>query len=509
MRSDKVLGYEYAEDSSSSQITGHAGLLPYLDLACVLGVLREVDARIGVCGKQGWMDRHHALSLALLNLAGGECVEDIRILEQDAGLCRVFREAEVYGLGRGARKEMEKRFRKGRSRTFPSPTRLYEYLDEFHAESEEAKRVPGKAFIPARNTHLTGLAEVNTALVASVQHHAPRREATLDIDATLAGTTKKEALFCYEGYRAYQPITTYWAETGMAVLSEFRDGNVPAGHEMLRILKESIACLPEGVERVRVRMDSAGYQHDVLKYCVTGDDGNRDPIEFTVSNDMTTEFRKAVMEVEEQEWKPLYRREKGRQVETGQEWAEVVYVPNAIAFGNNAPVYRYLAIRELMKQAELPGMDGTQAQTGLPFATATCSGRSYRVRGIVTNRDGYGAELIHWHYERCGKSEEAHALMKTDLAGGTLPSGKFGANAAWWGIMLLSYNLHAAMRLLALPGELKAKRLKAIRFALIDSPARLVEHSRQLFVRLARGNPALEWLIEMRRLIGGLAPSVA
>jgi hypothetical protein len=148
------------------------------------------------------MDRHHVLSLVLLNLAGGGCVEDIRILESDAGLCRVFSEAEVYGLGRGARKEMEKRFRKGRDRTFPSPTRLYEYLDEFHNEAEEAKRVVGKAFIPARNRHLEGLAELNTALLASVQRHAAHKEATLDIDATLAETTKREALFCYEGCRA-------------------------------------------------------------------------------------------------------------------------------------------------------------------------------------------------------------------------------------------------------------------------------------------------------------------
>jgi hypothetical protein len=418
-----MLGYEYAEDSSSSQITGHAGLLPYLDLACVLGVLSESDARIGVCGKQGWMDRHHVLSLVLLNLAGGECVEDIRILESDAGLCRVFGDAEVYGLGRRARKEMEKRFRKGRDRTFPSPTRLYEYLDEFHNEVEEAKRVVGKAFIPARNQHLEGLADVNTALLASVQRHAPRKEATLDIDATLAETTKKEALFCYDGYRAYQPITSYWAETGMAVVSEFRDGNVPAGHEMLRIVRESLAALPEGIERVRVRMDSAGYQHEVLKFCATGDGGKRDVIEFSVSNDMTTEFRKAVMEVADEEWKPLYRTQGSRQIETGQQFAEVVYVPNAIGFGKDAPVYRYLAIRELMRQTELPGMDGTQRMTGLPFATITSGGRSYRVKGIVTNRDVDGKELVRWHYERCGKSEEAHALMKTDLAGGTLPSG--------------------------------------------------------------------------------------
>ena len=48
--------------------------------------------------------------------------------------------------------------------------------------------------------------------------------------------------------------------------------------------------------------------------------------------------------------------------------------------------------------------------------------------------------------------------------------------------------------LAALPGGLKKKRLKAIRLALIDVPAHLVEHSRKLFIRLARGNPALEWL---------------
>ena len=153
------------------------------------------------------------------------------------------------------------RFRKGRDRTFPSPTRLYEYFDEFHNEPEEAKRVMGKAFIPSRNQHLQGLVDVNTSLLACVQRHAPHKEATLDIDATLAETTKKEALFCYDGYRAYQPTTSYWAETSLAVVSEFRDGNVPAGHDMLRIVKESHAAmrllaLPWGAEKEAAESDT-------------------------------------------------------------------------------------------------------------------------------------------------------------------------------------------------------------------------------------------------------------
>jgi len=509
MRSDGMLPYEFVEEPTSSELTGRAGLLPYIDLACVLGLLKKVDENVGVCGSQGWMDRHHILSLILLNVAGGDCVEDIGVLESDCGLCRVFRDAEKYDLSRAQRGELSKRFRKGRSRTFPSATRLYEYLNAFHNELEEVNRVKGKAFIPAKNAHLEGLGEVNKALLASVQRHAVQSEATLDIDATLQESGKRESLYCYEGYRAYQPITAYWAQTGLAVVSEFRDGNVGAGYQMLRIVKESLAALPDGVERVRVRMDSAGYQHDVLKFCASGDGGKRDVIEFTVSNDMTAEFRKAVMDIDEEEWKPLYRTERGRQVATGQQWAEVVYVPNAIAFSNNAPVYRYLAIRELVRQGVFPGMEDTQTQMDLPFATVVCCGKTYRVKGIVTNREGDADELIRWHYQRCGKSEEAHAVMKTDLAGGCFPSGKFGANAAWWGIMVLAYNLHAAMRLLALPEGMKKKRLKGIRFALINVPARVVERSRQLFIRLARGHPALEWLVEMRRLIRRLAASCA
>ena len=84
MRYDGLLPYEFVEEPTKTQLIDHAGLLPYLDLACVLGVVSAADEKIGACGAQGWMDRHHVLSVILLNLAGGENVEDIRVLEADA-----------------------------------------------------------------------------------------------------------------------------------------------------------------------------------------------------------------------------------------------------------------------------------------------------------------------------------------------------------------------------------------------------------------------------------------
>jgi hypothetical protein len=54
--------------------------------------------------------------------------------------------------------------------------------------------------------------------------------------------------------------------------------------------------------------------------------------------------------------------------------------------------------------------------------------------------------------------------MKHDLAGGHLPSAHFGANATWWAIMILAFNLNSLMKHLALPEGWESKRLKAVRF---------------------------------------------
>ena len=55
-----------------------------------------------------------------------------------------------------------------------------------------------------------------------VQSQARHQQATLDMDATLIETHKEQALYCYKKHQAYQPFTTYWAEAGLVVHSEFR-----------------------------------------------------------------------------------------------------------------------------------------------------------------------------------------------------------------------------------------------------------------------------------------------
>jgi hypothetical protein len=277
------------------------------------------------------------------------------------------------------------------------------------------------------------------------------------------------------------------------VISELRDGNVPAHYGNLRQLQEGLMVVPQGVVKVYYRGDTASYQRHLLQYCAEGKDERFGIIEFAIGVDVTLEYKRAVAEVEEGEWHPLEREVDGRKVKTEQEWAEVCFVPNWTTQRKDGPTYRFLAIRELLEQAELPGLE-----VQLPFPSMAFGEKRYKLFGLVTNRDIPGDEVIWWHRKRCGKGEEMHKIMKEDLAGGHLPSGKFGPNAAWWGIMVLAFNLNSLMKLLVLPKEWAPKRMKAVRFGFINLAGRLVIRCRQLIIRLSGAHPAYELLLEVR-----------
>ena len=144
-------------------------------------------------------------------------------------------------------------------------------------------------------------------------------------------------------------MTVYWHEADLVVHSEFRDGNVNAGYEQLRVLKESLEHLPSGVSKVMMRSDSAGYQKDLLKYCAEGRDERFGVIEFCVGVDVMPEFKAAVKEVEDERGHDLHGTEEEHLGRTGQQYAEVCYVTDWTGYSKNSPDYRFIAIREPLR----------------------------------------------------------------------------------------------------------------------------------------------------------------
>ena len=498
-----VLPFTFEPPRHGSGLTALGGLPIYLDLASVVGLRESIDRNLGLGSSgQGWSDPQVVTSLVLLNLAGGDSVDDLRVLEGDRGFGKVLRRTEMTGMSRRERRALERRFRKARKRSVPSPSAAFRYLNGFCDAAAEAGRGAGSAFVPEPSAGLAGLRRVNADVIGFLHRRRPVEHATLDMDATLVETHKRDAL---HSYKAYQPLNVYWYEQGTVLHSEFRDGNVNAGFEQLRVLEESLAMLPEGVKAVSMRSDTAGYQWDLLRYCAEGKSERFGEIDFVVGADVTPELKRAAREVRRSEWTSIKCEGKETAVH---EWAEICFVPNNASTKKDGPTYRFVAIRELLEQQEIEGMESQQT---LPFPTAEFEGGAggrlqYKLHAVVTNdTESGGEDIIRRYWGRCGRSEKEHAIMKDDLAGGVLPSKRFGANAAWWAIMILALNLNVVMRRLVLGGPWANRRMKAIRFHVIGVAARVIEHSRRLRVRLDRDHPATELLIAARLRIAELA----
>jgi hypothetical protein len=105
-----VLGFQYEADRSSGGLTSLAGLPLYLDLIEAIGLGAAIRQHVHVAGAQGWLDIQMVLALIFLNLAGGDCVEDLERLEADSGFAAILRAIERDVLSDAERRVLKKRW---------------------------------------------------------------------------------------------------------------------------------------------------------------------------------------------------------------------------------------------------------------------------------------------------------------------------------------------------------------------------------------------------------------
>jgi len=453
---ESPLLFEIDPEPLQETLTALGGIPLVVQAFRSLGLPESVRQQVRVKERErGYDEATFVESFVLLNAAGGECLEDFERLRQDPGL------AEMIGHG------------------LPSPEAARKFLYAFHEEAkiEEAQqqRLPGQiAYIPEETEPLEGLGRVNRNLVERFSARCPdQRIATVDQDATIIESRKQQALATYEGSRGYQPMLAVWAETGLVLADEFRDGNVPAQMEPRRVAQRAFAALPSTVTEYYYRGDSACHERDLIHWLrdEKREGGPRGRIGFAISARMSDALHAAILAVPEQEW-DRYGKE---HPEETRECADVPFVPGEKSEKKDTQPLRYVAIRIRKKQGAL-------------FA----DGSEVRHFAVLTNLwEWQGARLIEWHREKAGTVELVHDVVKNELAGGVLPSKYFGANAAWLRLAVISHNVLTALKRLALPAELLTARPKRLRFLIFNTPGRLVHHARKTVLRLAA---AAEWI---------------
>jgi hypothetical protein len=411
--------------------------------------------------ERGYDEPTFVESFVILSAAGGDCVDDFKRLREDPGL------KEMIG------------------HELPSAEAARQFLNAFHEEEKinEAKqrRLPDQiAYIPKETPPLEGLGQVNRDLVQRFGARCPQQGiATVDQDATIIESRKQQALPTYEGGRGYQPMLAVWAETGLVLADQFRDGNVPAQMEPLEVAKRAFAALPSTVKEYYYRGDSACHESELVNWLRNEkrEGGPQGKIGFAISARMSESLHAAIEALPESEWKG-YGEPHPEEI---RECAEVPFVPGEKSEKKGTKPLRYVAIRIRSKQDEL-FEDGSRVRH---FA-------------VLTNRwELRPARLIEWHREKAGTVEMVHDVVKNELGGGVLPSKYFGANAAWLRLVVIAHNVLAVLKRLALPAELVTARPKRLRFLIFNVPGKLVHHARRLILRLAA---TAEWIATYREV---------
>jgi hypothetical protein len=450
------LPFEIDDAIDPSLVTGRAGVPLVIELFRQLGVAQAIDTQVAVKQRQRGLTASQLVeSLIALWTSGGDRCQDLTTFREDQALATLL----GYPL--------------------PAATTVRDFLEAFHVEGGPLWEAGPQAAIPLESAALVGLGTANRTLVAGVQRGAPEGTATLDVDATLVESHKDAATVAYDGTRGYQPVLVLWAEQDVILTDQFRDGHVPAGCGNVRVLEQAVATLPQGITQIRLRADSALYETAVLRWC------EDQQIAYAISADLSEQLKAEILRLPETAWQ--VEREESDAIRA---WAEVAYVPDDGDHRKDRPcLRRYLAVRVQKRQGSL-------------FA----DGSSVRYFAVVTNRQGDGLTLLQWHREKAGTVEHTHHVLKNELAAAALPSGKFGANAAWFRLNVLTYNLLSALKRLTLPGDLRTARPKRLRFLLFNTVGKVISHARRTFLRLT-GAVQHALLVRVRIHIAALAPA--
>ncbi len=424
----------------------HAGLLPLRLLAERTGLRAGLSTAMRRRGSSPLYDRGQlAVDLALVLIAGGEAISDFQALAHLAPLTGAI----------------------------PSTPTVWRALSE-----------AGDLQLARLNTVVTGFRRHWWSLLAARPEGFPwlkvaGRELTgvtvVDLDATIvfSASEKDNAVATYKGGIGFCPNLATCDNTDDILVIDPRPGNAASNDAQGNIaaLDTAVSRLPGPFRRrLLVRLDGAGFSHELLEHIAAGGGKQGRRWEFSVGWSCTEREIEAIGRV------PACARQLaiGQDGEvlddtfvadiTGllglQEWTEKI--PGLRIIVRDEPLHP----RYRKRATELEKKLGRRYQL---IATNTQAGQ-------IAWLDA--RHRSHVHVENDVKQAKALGLNRW-------PSRHWAINVAWTQIVAVAANLLACFRHLALPaGELRDAAPKLLRFRLLHVPGRLTRGQRKRWLHL-------------------------
>jgi hypothetical protein len=283
--------------------------------------------------------------------------------------------------------------------------------------------------------------QVSCRLVEACLQSEPE-EVILDVDATEIAAEKQEAQWTYNHVQGYMPLVGY--VNGVCVGHEFREGNQSPGAGILEFAQRCEAGLPAG-KRIYFRSDSAAYQAKVINYY------SQPGRSFSITADLDVAVKREIENLPEAAWQP-YRTPEG--IATDREMAETVHTMNGTEQAFRLVVLRWRNPQPSLFEAE-----------------------RYCYHAVATNREEPSPEVV-WKHNQRGESENWHKELKVGYGMEQMPCGQLEANALYFALGVLAYNLGQVLKRRVLPACYRTATVATLRWKLYRLAGKLVHHAR-------------------------------
>ncbi len=432
----KILPYELKP--TDEKLTSRAGLSCVLVVLERLGLEKMADALFAKPrSNRGYRAGEFVKTFLLTFFEGGRSLEDVQLVHNERTLLG------EHGIKR-----------------IPGPDAMARWLRRFGSGSGGG---------------LVAVGELNRVVLGwGLQR---RRWVTLDIDATAFKAKKSTANRNYCGDRGYTPMVGTVNRSGQVVLTEFREGKCPPSKDNIGFLKRCIKRLPHWVRVKWLRIDAAGYQKSIIEYC------EQNEISYVIRARMCGEIRELIKDTRESDWKPL------RQRDGSESPSESVF--RCLHVMDDMDQAFTLVIQRQRRNNTERGVEDGPRQPEFPFLCIVDDERiesdKYVFRAIATNMDEDmdDSEIIHFYNQRGEHSENRIKELCSDFAARRVPCDDIDANALYFALSALAFNVLALMRQV-LPVRFECSRAPTVRKQVFAMAGRFTRHARKVTLSVSR-----------------------
>jgi hypothetical protein len=296
---------------------------------------------------------------------------------------------------------------------------------------------------------------------------------TVDVDSTICetyGLAKQGSRFGHTKVRGYHPLLASLAGTDEVLAARLRGGNAHTA-------RGAAGFLAQVFNRVRragatgpmvLRADAGFYNRKVTEAC------RKAAVNYSITVKLSKGLHKVISKIAESDWKPI-----PYWIGDGADVAETTYRP----FSKRHPEVR-LIVRRVKPT---PG-----SQLAL-LAT-------FDYHAFITDRKGETLELEADH-RRHAVIEDVIRDLKYGAGLNHLPSGRFGANAAWMILNIIAHNLGRWTSRIGLGGDDAPMTTKTLRTRLLDLPGRLTTSGGKRTLHLPQAWP---WKAQFNTILASL-----